>query len=156
METGQIGPEKPRRGRGGAALAILAIFVILLIVLFAMTNMSFFNNLFGALLAPLTGNSSTTPSYSINVSSVGGQLEYCQPADLASLQAYSLNLINQDRANFNLTSVTLSPIISAQQHACSMEQNGYFSHWDVQGYKPYMRYSILNGTGAVEENVAYE
>ena len=50
----------------------------------------------------------------------------------------------------------MSPIPSGQQHADSMLQYGYFSHWDTQGFKPYMRYSILNGTGFVEENVAYE
>jgi len=31
---------------------------------------------------------------------------------------------------------------------------GYFSHWDNQGYKPYMRYSLLGGTGSVSENAA--
>jgi hypothetical protein len=30
---------------------------------------------------------------------------------------------------------------------------GYFSHWDPQGYKPYMRYTLLGGTGAVAENL---
>ena len=43
-----------------------------------------------------------------------------------------------------------------QQHADSMMQNSHFSHWDTQGFKPYMRYSLLNGTGFVEENIAYE
>ena len=31
----------------------------------------------------------------------------------------------------------------------------YFSHWDGQGYKPYMRYTLLGGRGADYENVAY-
>jgi hypothetical protein len=31
----------------------------------------------------------------------------------------------------------------------------YFSHFDTQGYKPYMRYSLLGGRGADFENVAY-
>jgi hypothetical protein len=31
----------------------------------------------------------------------------------------------------------------------------YFSHNDTQGFKPYMRYSLLGGRGAVEENIAY-
>jgi uncharacterized protein YkwD len=151
-------PEQPQppKSRAGTAIAILAIFVILLVVLFALTNISSFNNLIGNLLTPLNGNTTTSSNYNINVSSVHGQLQYCQPSNLGALQNYSLNLINSDRAAFNLSAVTLSPIVSAQQHACSMEQNNYFSHWDTQGYKPYMRYSILNGTGAVEENVAYE
>jgi hypothetical protein len=33
--------------------------------------------------------------------------------------------------------------------------NGYLSHWDTQGYKPYMRYTITGGNGFVEENVGY-
>jgi hypothetical protein len=32
---------------------------------------------------------------------------------------------------------------------------GYFSHIDTQGYKPYMRYSLLGGVGAMEENIAF-
>lgn len=148
-------PEQPKPHKGGAALAVLAILVIVLVLLFAMANISSIGGLLGSLLSPLTG-SSTTSSQTISVSSIHGQLQYCAPANLAVLQNYSLSLINSDRAAFNLSGVTLSPIVSAQQHACSMEQNGYFSHWDTQGYKPYMRYTILNGTGAVEENVAYE
>jgi hypothetical protein len=31
----------------------------------------------------------------------------------------------------------------------------YFSHFDTQGFKPYMRYTLLGGVGAVSENVAY-
>jgi hypothetical protein len=33
---------------------------------------------------------------------------------------------------------------------------GYFSHWDTQGYKPYMRYTMLGGTGGVAENAALD
>jgi len=32
---------------------------------------------------------------------------------------------------------------------------GYFSHFDTQGYKPYMRYSLLGGRGGDFENVAF-
>jgi uncharacterized protein YkwD len=74
----------------------------------------------------------------------------------ATLASYALSLINQDRSSFGLAPVSLSPVPSAQQHAYSMLQNGYFSHWDTQGLKPYMRYTLLGGSGAVEENVAYE
>lgn len=30
---------------------------------------------------------------------------------------------------------------------------GYFSHWDTQGYKPYMRYTLLGGNGSLDENI---
>ncbi len=68
---------------------------------------------------------------------------------------YALYLVNRDRANYSLGSVSLSNITSAQQHAESMLNNGYFSHWDTYGMKPYMRYTLLGGNGAVEENIAY-
>ena len=35
-----------------------------------------------------------------------------------------------------------------------MLQNNFFSHWDTNGYKPYMRYSLAGGKGAVAENIA--
>lgn len=69
--------------------------------------------------------------------------------------AYVLSLINQDRANYSLNPVSLSNITSAQQHAESMLLNNYFSHWDTHGMKPYMRYTLLGGNGAVDENIAY-
>jgi uncharacterized protein YkwD len=105
--------------------------------------------------------SSSEPSSSVVSTSAGpvisnGSLTLTYPSNYASLANYTLNLINNDRDKFGLSSVTLSPIISAQQHADSMLYFGYFSHWDTQDYKPYVRYSLLNGTGAVEENVAYE
>ncbi len=74
----------------------------------------------------------------------------------SQLQQYALTLINQDRAKYGLQSVTLSGEPSGLQHANSMLQYDYFSHWDIYGMKPYMRYTALGGTGAVSENVAYQ
>jgi uncharacterized protein YkwD len=68
---------------------------------------------------------------------------------------YALSLINNDRTTFNLNQVSASNETSAQQHADSMLQNDYFSHWDIYGMKPYMRYTLVGGTGAVEENIGY-
>jgi len=85
----------------------------------------------------------------------GGSVNVTYPPDYQSLAAYALSLINQDRSTAGLTSVTLSPVPSGQQHANSMLYFGYFSHWDTEGLKPYMRYTLLKGTGAVEENVAW-
>ena len=69
--------------------------------------------------------------------------------------AYALSLINTDRNTFDLKNVSLSNETSGQQHSDSMLFNGYFSHWDVYGMKPYMRYTLLGGRGAVSENIAY-
>ncbi len=76
------------------------------------------------------------------------------PANYTILTDYALNLINTDRSDNGLSNLTLSPISSAQQHADSMDYYGTYSHWDVQGYKPYMRYTLLGGTGSVAENIA--
>ncbi|MDE1824882.1 MAG: CAP domain-containing protein [Candidatus Micrarchaeota archaeon] len=73
-----------------------------------------------------------------------------------SLYYYALSLINQDRQQYGLSNVTLSSESSGQQHAQSMLDNNYFSHWDIWGLKPYMRYTLLGGTGAVSENIAYQ
>ncbi len=68
---------------------------------------------------------------------------------------YTLQLINRDREANGLGPVSLSTEPSAQQHAQSMLAYDYFSHWDLYGMKPYMRYTLSGGTGAVSENIAY-
>ena len=69
---------------------------------------------------------------------------------------YDLSLINSDRQQNGLQNVSLGSIDSAQLHADDMLKNGYFSHWDLNGYKPYMRYTIVGGQGAVAENCAWQ
>ena len=86
---------------------------------------------------------------------------------------YTLSLINSNRngvvTNPNGTidtwisgtgeqypqNVSLSSVGSAQQHADDMLENHYFSHWDTNGYKPYMRYTLFGGNGSVTENIAW-
>jgi len=84
-----------------------------------------------------------------------GSADIAYPSDYCALASYSLGLINQDRAANGSAPVTLGYNQAAQQHADSMLYYGYFSHYDTQGYKPYMRYSLLGGKGADFENVAY-
>jgi hypothetical protein len=36
-----------------------------------------------------------------------------------------------------------------------MLANHFFSHWDTNGYKPYMRYTLAGGHGSVSENVGW-
>lgn len=83
-----------------------------------------------------------------------GSLRVDYPPGYGVLASYTLGLINQDRASAGLGAVSLGNVTSGQQHADSMAYFGYFSHWDVQGYKPYMRYTLVGGTGSVEENLA--
>jgi len=77
-----------------------------------------------------------------------------QPPSHEELEMYMLSLINTDRQANSVQNVSLSSVDSGQQHAEDMLKNHYFSHWDTQGYKPYMRYTLAGGKGAVAENCA--
>ncbi len=81
-----------------------------------------------------------------------GKSNITYPIDYPTLAKYALELINKDRTKYGYSPVALSDISSGQQHADSMAYFSYFSHWDTQGYKPYMRYTILGGDGAISEN----
>jgi uncharacterized protein YkwD len=121
-------------------LVVMAIVALLLFVLFkgAFSGVPFLNNHTGSNLN-LSYTSVTTQVYVTHNQTI----------------AYALSLINQDRAKFGLAPVSLSNETSAQQHSDSMLSNKYFSHWDIYGMKPYMRYTLLGGRGAVSENIAY-
>jgi len=69
---------------------------------------------------------------------------------------YALILINNDRQLNGLENVTLSNVNSAQVHADNMLENNFVSHWDLNGYKPHMRYTLSGGQGSVSENVAWK
>jgi uncharacterized protein YkwD len=85
----------------------------------------------------------------------GSEASIAYPTDYCALATYALGQINADRAANGAAPVSISYNRAAQQHADSMLYYGYFAHYDVQGYKPYMRYSLLGGRGADSENVAY-
>lgn len=89
-----------------------------------------------------------------NPSFVGNSSKVDYPPDYGVLANFTLGLIDTDRASAGLSPIALSPVTSGQQHADSMAYFGTYGHWDVQGYKPYMRYTLLGGTGSVTENVA--
>lgn len=84
----------------------------------------------------------------------GNSTKIDYPPDYGAIASFIIGAINAERNSSGLQPVTLSGVVSGQQHADSMAYYGYFSHWDNQGYKPYMRYTLLGGTGSVEENVA--
>jgi hypothetical protein len=72
------------------------------------------------------------------------------------LVQYALTRINQDRMKFNLPPVELSQNNAAQIHAEDLFETKYPhpTHWSTDGMKPYMKYSMYNGTGYLEQNVA--
>ncbi len=130
--------------------------VVVIIIIFVFSNLPFLSSLVN--LEGLRSNvGSSNQSISTQYATLGNSsVTITYPPDYSTLANYALGIINQNRTNSGASAVTLSPIQSGQQHADSMLQSGYFSHWDTQGYKPYMRYTLLNGTGFVDENVAYE
>ncbi|MDG6917054.1 MAG: CAP domain-containing protein [Nitrososphaerota archaeon] len=84
-----------------------------------------------------------------------GSAVVAYPPDYCTLAEYALTQINADRAANGTGPVALAFNRAAQQHADSMLYYSYFSHFDTQGYKPYMRYTLLGGRGADFENIAY-
>jgi len=171
-------PSKSRRAAGliTAALVLLAAFVFVAPYLSSVLRQSY-SFLSGSSTTGLDTFSST-PSNATNTSAnstyisnqcssavsvmnlaapdiQNGSADVAYPSDYCVLASYALGLINQDRAANGTGPVTLDYNQAAQQHADSMLYYGYFSHFDTQGYKPYMRYSLLGGRGADFENVAY-
>ena len=158
-------PSVKRRSATIAAVGVAAVLVISTIFAYvpSLSQTIQSNSLLDKLppFLPVGTNSTSTAQnglsfivYSPTIS--GGNANISFPASYNALANYSVGLINRDRAKFGLGPVTLSPIKSGQQHADSMLYFGYFSHADTQGYKPYMRYTLLGGTGSMEENIAYE
>lgn len=67
---------------------------------------------------------------------------------------FMLDLINAERAGAGLGPVMLGGNPAAQAHADDMLENCYFSHWGLDGLKPYMRYSLAGGYQSNAENVS--
>ncbi len=161
----QATPEVPRSGVWGVvALVIVGILLVAAFIFIApgMPNQiinagsALFSKIFAIQPNSSTGGPGSTQTYdAYSPLILNGTANITYPSDYSTLANYALGLINQDRQNFGLTAVTLSPIQSGQQHTDSMLRYSYFSHYDTQGYKPYMRYTLLGGSGAVVENIAY-
>ncbi|MDA4130061.1 MAG: CAP domain-containing protein [Thaumarchaeota archaeon] len=135
--------------------AIFAVSLVVVIAILVLPNMFSISSFLSQ--PQSTSTYVVSPANQTGVTaSPNSTVEIGYPSNYQQLQSYALAIINENRTSSGLDPVTLSPIPSGQQHADSMLTNGYFSHWDTQGYKPYMRYSVLSGTGFVEENVAYE
>ncbi len=131
---------------------LTAITVILVLGLAYLAYSSYTSNWYNPISAFL-GNLGTNQTGQVPITTISQHGNTSQTN--AQLDAYALNLINTDRHQFGLQNVTLSNETSGQQHAQNMLANYYFSHWDIYGMKPYMRYTLVGGNGAVAENVAY-
>jgi uncharacterized protein YkwD len=172
-------PEVPstpplRRGRRAATLIVVALLLLSAFVVAApylssglKAGYAYASNLGGSYANSTLSQGATEIVTSTNCSSVvsvqaltspdinGDSATISYPPDYCALADYSLSVINNDRSTNGSAPVSLSYDQAAQQHADSMLYYGYFSHYDVQGYAPYMRYSLLGGKGADYENVAF-
>jgi uncharacterized protein YkwD len=84
------------------------------------------------------------------------QLEEQEPKYRTELVQYALNKINEDRSKFNLPIVQLSHNVAAQIQAEDILKARDISHWTTDGMKPYMLYSIYNGSGGLSQNIVAE
>jgi hypothetical protein len=72
---------------------------------------------------------------------------------LQKLRSFALSKINEDRKHYGLTSLVMSNNTAAQIHADQILKTKTLSHLSIEGFKPYMLYSLYNGTGYVQQNV---
>lgn len=136
FEKGKALEEKQKRSRGrNNILSILAFSAFIIILCIIILNAAIFKNAIVPNLPDLPNIFPRTYTHD-------------------ELVEYALVLINSDRHNNSLENVTLSNTQCAQQHADDMLRNNYFSHWDLHGFKPYMRYTLAGGNGSVAENCA--
>jgi len=77
-------------------------------------------------------------------------------AEIKELKEAMLKLINESRQSEGLKSVELDELASqvGDKHCQEMISEFYFSHWNSQGLKPYMRYSYAGGKDALMENLS--
>ncbi|MDE1852311.1 MAG: CAP domain-containing protein [Thaumarchaeota archaeon] len=171
--SAELPPPPPRRGRRAAGLIVAALLLMAAFIAVAPYLASAIRQGYSIFSGLNTNGSGTTIvntssfSTSTNCSSVvsvrslvapditGGSAAIAYPPDYCTLAAFALSQVNADRAANGTGPVSLGYNQAAQQHADSMLYYGYFSHYDTQGYKPYMRYTLLGGRGADYENVAY-
>ncbi|MBI3841327.1 MAG: CAP domain-containing protein [Thaumarchaeota archaeon] len=164
MEEAPVLPQPPPKSR-----IILAVFLIAILLLAAVIllypdpaaaikrDQEAASQVASSISALLGLNPSPPLNYTLYSPLIlNGSATISYPPNYGVLAQYALSLVNQDRADFGLDPVSLSLNQAGQQHAVSMLRYGYFSHFDTQGFAPYMRYSLLGGDGAVAENVAFD
>ena len=109
------------------------------------------------LWAPLNGEDTVVSTYSLFVDDLPDPGE---PSAAASeipvsdgppaerhieVKRRMLETINNDRAAAGLTPLVLGENAAAQLHAEASLAGCFSSHWDLNGLKPYMRYSLAGG-----------
>lgn len=82
--------------------------------------------------------------------------EYRDTDEILAIKLENLKIINRDRARFGALPVKLDILAGrvGNRHCRDMALNGYMSHWNMKGEKPYHRYAFAGGTDHVSENLA--
>ena len=159
---------KTKSNKTFVALVLVGILIASIFLAYSINDL-FFNS--ESVPLPLKSSSSTTNFTLATPTPIPTRIEVPTIAPIVppsvisitenqqDLVNYALSLINIDRQSNGLQNVSLSSINSGQIHADDMLKNGYFgnlSHWSTNGYKPYMRYTLAGGRGAVSENCAWQ
>jgi len=76
------------------------------------------------------------------------------PQSYDQFAQFALKQVNEDRKKHGVMPVSLGNNSAAQNHADDMLHTKYFSHWNSNGVKPYVTYTLLGGRGYVAENIA--
>lgn len=166
------------RTRKKVAIAIVAVLSISFLLFILFQYSPFFNNITEPEsspdetpnipdVSPDSNETDSSPDETPDIPDVSPDANGSFPDNNASdsspktsiddeLVNYALTLINNDRRLNGLQNVTLSNVNSAQVHADNLLKNNFVSHWDLNGYKPHMRYTLSGGQGSVSENVAWK
>ncbi len=74
-----------------------------------------------------------------------------------SLKKEMVEQINRDRAQYGLPPVTYDELAAGMgdQHCREMLAEGYLSHWDRSGAKPYYQYAQMGGNDFLAENISF-
>ncbi len=81
-------------------------------------------------------------------------IEYRDNEEALLLKLKQLETINDSRRKFRVQPVKLDILASRVANMMSREaaENGYISHWNLKGEKPYQRYAFAGGYDHVSEN----
>jgi len=76
--------------------------------------------------------------------------------EILAIKLKNLEVVNRDRALFGAPPVKMDILAGrvANRHCRDMALNGFMSHWNMKGEKPYHRYAFAGGTDHVSENLA--
>jgi hypothetical protein len=101
--------------------------------------------IFSLLIANVSISYASNPISAINYNDSSGTMQ--------ALKNFALSKINEDRTKHALSPLLQSNNTAAQIHANELLQTKTISHMTLDGFKPYMLYSLYNGTGYVQQNI---